>query len=198
MKKLLRRLPFEVTTVLLALIVIATGIILMIMPDTSLKIISLAVGIAIGTKGVARLLRFIRDSREDKSRTSDLIVASLILSIAIILTIHPKPILSIFPTIVGVGILLYGVITLVARNRNGTFLKVSSIIAIVLGIVVINAPMLFAEATTYIVGAALVTIGIFAIVTEIKIKRALNKISLPPADDYTEVEFKDIEEENEE
>jgi uncharacterized membrane protein HdeD (DUF308 family) len=170
----------------------------MIMPDTSLKIISLAVGIAIGTKGVARLLRFIRDSRQDKSRTSDLIAASLILSIAIILMIHPKPILSIFPTIVGVGILLYGVITLVARNRNGTFLKVSSIIAIVLGIVVINAPMLFAEATTYIVGAALVTIGIFAIVTEIKIKRALNKISLPPADDYTEVEFKDVEEENKE
>ncbi len=198
MKKLLRKLPFAVTTMLLSVIVIIVGIILMVMPETSLKLICLIVGIAIGTKGLVKLVKYIRDSRDDKSRTSDLILASLILSLAIILMIHPKPILSVFPIIVGIGILIYGIITLVSKGRNGTFLKVSSIVAIVLGVIVINSPMLLAEFTTYIVGASLVAIGIFAIVTEIKIKRALNKISLPPADDYTEVEFKDVEEENEE
>lgn len=197
MKKLLSKLPFAITTMLLSVITIIVGIVLMIMPEASLKLICLIGGISIATKGVAKLMRYMRDSRKDMSRTSDLVVASLILSLALILMIHPKPILSIFPVIVGIGILIYGMITFFTKRQKGTVAKATSIFAIVLGVIVINAPMLFAEATTYIVGAALVAVGIFAIVTEIKIKRALNKISLPPSDGYTEVEFKDIEEENE-
>lgn len=194
MKKLLKKLPFEIAPVSFAAIAIVIGIILLILPETSLKLICLVIGIAIGTKGLTKLIKYINDSREDKSKTSDLIVASVILGLAIILMIHPKPVLSVFPTIVGIGILVYGIVTLLTKGKESSTGKITSVVAIVLGVIVINSPMFFAEATTSLVGLSLVVIGIFTIVTEIKIKKRLDDLHLPPSDGYTEVEFKDVDE----
>ena len=193
MKKFLKDLSFEATTILIAVVAIVTGIILMVLPGTSLRLICLIIGLAIGAKGGLRLAKFITESQDDTSKISDLIIASVIITLALVLIIHPNPILAIFPTLVGLGIAVYGIVTLVKKGLNSTAMLVISVATIVFGVAVAIVPLMFAEIATFFVGAALVAIGIFAIALEIRLKKKYGDLDKHLSDGYTEVEFRDVD-----
>lgn len=194
MKEFLKKLSFEATTILIGVVAIITGIVLMILPGTSLRLICLIIGVAIGAKGGLKLAKFVCDSQEDKSKVTDLIIASVIITLALVLIIHPSPILAIFPTLVGLGIAAYGIVTLVKKGLDSTAMLVISVCTIVFGVTVMIVPIMFAEIATFFVGAALVIIGIFAIALEVKLKKEFEKAKKNSSDGYTEVEFKDVDE----
>lgn len=192
MKKFLKELSFEATTILIASVAIVAGIILMVLPGTSLRIICFIIGLAIGAKGGLRLAKFVSESQDDTSKISDLIIASLIITLALVLIIHPNPILAIFPTLVGIGIAVYGIVNLVKKGLDSTAMLVVSVSTIVFGVAVAVVPLIFVEIATFFLGASLVAIGIFAIAFEVKLKKKYGKIEKPFSDGYTEVEFKDV------
>lgn len=165
------------------------GVILMILPGSSLTTVCLFLGIGTAVKGFTKLFSYIKAKQTSAERNSDLISAILILLAAFVLIAHPEKLLSVIPVLIGIGVLVYGISGIF--KRGGLFSKATAIITIIVGAGIIGSPFAFAEAVTSILGVALIIVGVIVIIN------ARNTLTLqiePPADDgYTEVEFTDVE-----
>ena len=120
-------------------------------------------------------------------------VATLVL--AFVLFLHPQFLLSIFPVIIGIGILTYGIISLLSHKAKGIIPKIIPAVAVIVGIAVIVVPFKFAETITAVTGLALVIIGILLAISDFIFKKYIDTTDILkiPDDGYKEVEFRDVE-----
>lgn len=189
MKKLIKEFPTIIAPLFIGLALTVIGAVLIIAPTKTLELVCLVLGIIAAIKSVERFIVYFKSTREGKPKIFSLISGAIIATFAIMLLAHPKPILSFFPVIVGIGLLIYAI----ASFSFGS--KIKSIITIIIAVIIINSPMILADAATVIVGIGLLITGIIMIVTEIKALILLKKVDLSlPEDKYTEVEFTDVDE----
>ncbi len=197
MKKLLKKIPFPVLPVLFGVIIALLGLVLMIAPNTSLNTVCFAGGIAVLLKALSKLIDYIKGLKNNAPRTTDLVSFAVAVCIGIVLMVHPEPLLSIFPVIVGIITLICGIIAFFSKGRGTLWGKIVAAIIVVLAIVVINSPMILAEAATSISGIALFVIGVFMVAAKFyatkKLKEWDIEINADPDDGYKEVEFRDVE-----
>lgn len=198
MKKLLNKIPFPVLPVLFGAIIAILGFVLMIAPETSLNTVCFAGGIVVIVKALSKLFDYIKGLKNDTPRSTDLVSFVMTVCVGIVLMVHPKPLLSIFPVIVGICTLIYGIVSFFTKGRGSLLGKITSVITIILAIVVINSPMVLAEAATSISGIALFVIGVFMVASKFYAQKKLKEwdieINTDPDDGYKEVEFRDVEE----
>lgn len=201
MKKLLKKIPFPVLPVLFGTIIAILGLILMIAPDTSLNTVCFIGGIAVLLKALGKLFDYIKGLKNNATRTTDLVSFVVSVCIGIVLMVHPDPLLSVFPVIIGIITLICGVIAFFSKGRSTLWGKIVAAIIVVLAIVVINSPMILAEAATSISGIALFVIGVFMIAVKFFAQKKLKEwdIEINPDDfkpdyGYKEVEFRDVDE----
>lgn len=198
MKKLLNKIPFPVLPVLFGAIIAILGFVLMIAPETSLNTVCYAGGIVVIVKALSKLFDYIKGLKSDTPRSTDLVSFVVTVCVGIVLMVHPKPLLSIFPVIVGICTLIYGIVSFFTKGRGSLLGKITSVITIILAIVVINSPMVLAEAATSVSGIALFVIGVFMVASKFYAQKKLKEwdieINTDPDDGYKEVEFRDVEE----
>ncbi len=197
MKKLLNKIPFPVLPVLFGCVVALLGLVLIIAPKTSLNTVCFAGGIVVLLKALSKLSDCIKGFKNG-TPTTDIISLVATTCVGIVLMVHPKPLLSIFPVIVGICTLIYGIVTFFTKGRGSLLGKITSVITIILAVVVINSPMILAEAATTVSGIALFVIGVFMVASKFYAQKKLKEwdieINTDPDDGYKEVEFRDVQE----
>lgn len=198
MKKLLKKIPFPILPVLVGIIIAILGLVLMIAPDTSLNTVCFIGGVAVLLKASSKLIDYIKGLKNNEPRTTDLVSFVLAVCIGIVLMVHPQPLLSIFPVVIGIITLICGIVAFFSKGRSTIWGKIVAAIIVVLAIVVINSPMILAEAATSVSGIALFVIGVFMVAVKFFAQKKLKEwdieITTTPNDGYKEVEFRDVDE----
>ncbi len=190
MKKLKKYLKAESIALLSGILLIAIGLIALVFPKTSLKTICLALGIFIILMGSSRLFKYIKDSKSETQRLTDLLSAIIAISVAIRIIIRPEGFLSVIPFLLGGSILIGGIISLTGKPSLKS--KIFGIIEIIAGLCIIGAPFKFATAITAITGVALMILGAI-IISKYKPVKEIRKALSPKDDGYREVEFTDVD-----
>lgn len=168
---------------------IISGLILVILPGSALTTVCTILGIGVGVKGALKLIACLKAKQVEAERNTDLISAIVILLAAFVLIAHPRRLLSIIPMLIGIGIIVYGASSFFKAHT--LFSKITSVVIFIVGIGIVSSPFAFAEVVTFVLGAALLIVGI---ITVIKSKNtATLKIEDKPDDGYTEVDFRDID-----
>ena len=188
MKKFFKNSPILATPLIAGIILTVIGIVLTVAPAKTLNIVCLALGIVVAIKAIERFVVYFKSTHEGKPKTFSLISGAIIAAFAVTLITHPKPILSFFPVIIGIGLLIFSIATFSFTS------KIKSILMIIVSIIIINSPMLLAEAAISVVGIGLIIIGILTFITEIKAIKVLKDINDKlPESNYTEVDFTDVD-----
>lgn len=165
------------------------GLVLVILPGSSLTTVCTILGIGVAIKGGLKLFTYLKAKRVETENNADLISAIVTLLGAFVLISHPRRLISIIPMLIGIGVLIYGITSFF--KTNSLFSKVTSVITAIVGLGIIGSPFAFAEAVTLILGIALIIVGV---IVTIKAKNTIiPKIENKNDDGYTEVEFKDVE-----
>ena len=190
MEKIKKFLSGEALQIIIAVVIIATGVFLLAKPGTSLVTICYILGVTSLIKGVTALLKtkFQSDNKTVAASGVGFIVAG------VVLFLHPKFLLSIIPVIIGVCILGYGIFSFVTNRKKGLMGKILSAVSVIIGITVIITPFKFAEAVTAIIGIALIAVGVLIILAEVNARKQI-RIQIPDNDSngYQEVDFTDVE-----
>ena len=190
MNKIKFQFPDKTIPVITGAIIAIVGLILLIKPATSLVTVCYILGIAAAIKGI---IKIIESKKSDNTTAMISGIATLVL--AFVLFLHPKFLLSILPVIIGLGILGYGIFSLLSRKAKSLFSKIIPITAVIIGISLIIVPFKFAKAITAVTGLALLIIGILLILSEFVFNKYTDKNNIPKISDdgYKEVDFRDVE-----
>lgn len=190
MNKIKFQFPDKTIPVITGAIIAVVGLILLIKPATSLVTVCYILGIAAAIKGI---IKIIESKKSDNTTAMISGIATLVL--AFVLFLHPKFLLSIFPVVIGLGVLGYGIFSLLSRKAKSLFSKIIPITAVIIGISLIIVPFKFAKAITAVTGLALLIIGILLILSEFVFNKYTDKNNIPKISDdgYKEVDFRDVE-----
>ena len=184
------QLSANITRIITGAVIAIVGLILLLKPGTSLVTVCYILGVASAIKGVVKIIESKKSNNTGAMASG---VATLVL--AFVLFLHPEFLLSIFPVIIGIGILGYGIISLLSHKAKGIVPKIIPAVAVIVGIAVIVVPFKFAETITAVTGLALVIIGILLAISDFIFKKYIDTTDIPkiPDDGYKEVEFRDVE-----
>ncbi len=188
MKKLKEILKLQNIGILFGIGVIFSGIILLILPGSSLTTVCYILGVGVAAKGLVKLIDYVKAKQNGTEKTKDLISIIFVLFAAFALILHPVKLISIIPSFIGFGVIVYGIVAFL--KPGGLFSKVISVIAVIIGAGIMGAPFAFAETVTSFLGFALIIVGV---IVTIKAKETITlKTENKDDNGYTEVEFKDI------
>ena len=185
------QLSANITRIITGAVIAIVGLILLLKPGTSLVTVCYILGVASAIKGVVKIIE-----SKKSNNTGAMVSGVATLVLAFVLFLHPEFLLSIFPVIIGIGILGYGIISLLSHKAKGIVPKIIPAVSVIVGIAVIVVPFKFAETITAVTGLALVIIGILLAISDFIFKKYIDTTDIPkiPDDGYKEVEFRDVEE----
>ncbi len=159
MKKILK------STLITSLVLIALGIFMVLSPNTALSTIIKVIGIGIIVAGAITVLLYVLNKGEG-SLTS--LATGIILIVAgIVFLVNPAAIEKIFPTVVGILIIVNGILNLIASikaKKAGSPAwivgLILSILTIALGILILSQPLFLMNQIVRIVGIVLIVTGV--------------------------------------
>ena len=175
---------------------LAVGLLLLLLPGSSLKTFCFLIGVALAVKWIIGLIDYIEKKEIHRATTGDLVSTILTFFAAFIFMVHPVKLLSVIPVVVGIGVVIYGIVSILKLGKS-IVSKIIGAVTIVVGIAIISSPFAFAEALTSILGIALIIVGIVVIINSKKLKLLKDNITEEINKDengYTEVEFTDVDE----
>lgn len=192
MKKLKRKLPDNIFNVIVGGVLAIVGLFVLLFPSKSLMTVCYVLGTACLIGGIIRTVRYVKDKKESTPNIIDIISGIVLLSVAFMLLLHPKFLMSVLPFIIGISVVVYGISSFFT-GRGGLFSKIFAGITAIYGVSLVLNPFKGATSITSMVGFGLFIFGIVKIVSEIVLKK--RKPQLPEdidGDGYIEVDFKDI------
>ena len=167
------------------------GIALLLFPGESLTTACAVMGVGVLVLSVIRFVKYFNDKKEDKETSKTLFSGILFLIIAFVLLMHPKFLLSVFPFLIGLAVVCYGVASFF--GKPGVFGKIFAVITVVLGASLIINPFNGATKITSMVGFVIAVVGIAKVISEIMNKDKPLLSDGTDEDGYKEVEFKDVD-----
>lgn len=167
------------------------GIALLIFPGESLTTACAVMGAGALILAVIRLVKYLNDKRENKESYKTLFTGVIFLILAFLLLLHPQFLLSVFPFMIGLGVVSYGIISFF--GKAGVFGKVFAIITVIMGASLIVNPFQGATKITSAVGFVVAAVGIAKIISEITNNKSTAISDGTDENGYREVEFKDVE-----
>ncbi|MBQ1729722.1 MAG: DUF308 domain-containing protein [Oscillospiraceae bacterium] len=160
MKKILQN------SLITSLVLIALGIFMVLSPNTALTTIIKVFGIAIIVAGAITVLLYVANRGDSRNLTS--LATGIILIVAgIVFLVNPAAIEKIFPTVVGILIIVNGILNLIASikaKKAGSPAwivgLILSILTIALGILILSQPLFLMNQIVRIVGIVLIVTGV--------------------------------------
>lgn len=167
------------------------GIALLLFPGESLTTACAVMGVGVLVLSVIRFVKYFNDKKEDKETSKTLFSGILFLIIAFVLLMHPKFLLSVFPFLIGLAVVCYGIVSFF--GKPGLFGKIFAVITVLLGVSLIINPFNGATKITSMVGFVIAVVGIAKVISEIMNKDKPLLSDGTDEDGYKEVEFKDVD-----
>lgn len=189
-------------TIIVSVISVLIGIAFLIFPETSLSTLCLISGIFTVIYGIAKILGYYSDDAFCLAFQFDLALGVLALIFGIVLIIRPKYIISFFPVLMGIGILISGLFTFQTSRESKAFgikywlvLLIISVLCVGTGLILIFSPFKSAVAMTSVVGASLILSGLERFtVALITVKK--RKKQAVDENGYIEVNYTDVGSDN--
>lgn len=167
------------------------GIVLLVFPGESLTTACAVTGVGALVLSVIRFVKYFNDKRENKESFKTLFSGILFLLLAFVLLLHPQFLLSVFPFLIGLAVVFYGVASFF--GRPGLFGKIFAAITVVLGATLMINPFQSATKITSAVGFVIAVVGIAKVVSEIMNNKKPMISDGKDENGYREVEFKDVD-----
>ena len=154
-------------TILMSVIYVVLGIVLILFPGLSLRVISIGLGVLALVYALLRIWRYVKARREDVFLPSELIVGILLGLLGAICLIFPTIVVSILPFTLGFLLLLEGISKVpstwaVIKNNlpnRWVFIGMNAI-PLVLGVILFFNPFAVVETVVLFFGICLVVEGV--------------------------------------
>lgn len=192
MNKLKNKLSEGALNVIMGGVLAIVGLFVLLFPDSSLMTVCYVLGGGSLIGGIIRIVRYIKNKKENRQNIIDLISGIVLLAVAFMLLLHPKFLMSVLPFIIGISVVVYGVSSFFS-GKGGLFSKILSVIIGIYGFSLVLNPFKGATSITSMVGFGLLVFGIIKIVSEIVFNK--NKPKIPDdidGDGYIEVDYTDV------
>lgn len=177
-----------------SVLLLVLGIVLVIIPELSLKALCVTAGVAALVFGIVKIIAYIT-SKSDYSASLDLTVGAVFTGAGVLLLFHPKFLLSIIPFLIGVAIAASGLISLKkASGKGNTAAKIIAVLTLIAGLIIIFNSFKATVAITRLIGLALMicAVELFSETFNTAVKRREGK--LKDENGYIEVNYKDVDE----
>lgn len=165
----------KLAPLLRALILVIVGVILVLYSGDALTTILRIIGIGLLLVGVIGVAGYFLGKDKNIRSFWRMLVAAVETIIGIVILASPKFVLSLYPIVVGVLIILNGLSNLLSahgmkqrEDRSWKVMLILALITIILGIIVICNPFATVSALTSVIGAILVYDGITSAITVLK------------------------------
>ncbi len=162
---------FQRNTVFLSLVSLIVGIILLVWPQGTLILLCRIVGIGFLIAAAANIAAALT-SPQTGTTVPSILFSVLLAVIGILILARPIAAAKVIPTVAGILLILGGVTNLVSGFRtrqgegdeNGVFQFILAVLYIVLGIVIISAPLISADLVIIFIGVSLAYNGVVGLV----------------------------------
>lgn len=145
MKRMLEQL--RVSFVLTALLCVVSGVVLMIWPDTSARVVCMLVGIVLLVMGIMQLVRFFGAPAGTLIRQINLLMAIILAAVGVWILFRPDFLIGLIPIIMGILLILHGLydlqqaVFLIRAKYSYRWLALAlSLVTVALGAVLIWNP----------------------------------------------------------
>ncbi len=192
MKKLKKAVPEKTKRIISGAVISAIGLFILLYPGSSLITLCTVMGIGALLLSVSRFIKYFSKRKNNTESPFDMVIGVMALTLAFILLIHPKFLLSIFPFIIGASIVSYGISSFFSRKNRGVFSKIFSVMVIFFGGYLMLNPFKGATTITSVVGFGLLIWGIITIVIQVISNKRPQLPDDIDDDGYREVEFRDV------
>jgi len=152
--------------VLLSILMLVFGVILVAKPGLTLQVIVRLLGIGLLIGGAITLWGYFKGTNEEKTSYLNLCGGVLAAAAGFVVLVRPSVIVNLFPTVMGILVLLNGIINLTKTldlKKNGLINWkppcILALITIVSGIVILANPFSTMELLVMAIGAALIYNG---------------------------------------
>ena len=150
-----------------SIILITLGLVMLIWPQWSLKIIFTWGGIGLIIMGVVKEVIYFTKKDKEERRVTDLLVGLLLIIIGIFAIVKAEFLSLHFPIVAAI-LVAYGAIVMIVRavklkdgDKNKFVLSlVLGIVTLVLAVVIFSEPVIFADLITQFAGVAMIIEGI--------------------------------------
>ena len=164
-----------------SVITVLAGLILVLFPTGTLKVISYVLGAVAIIMGVVRTVRYFKqDHTYPFLFQSDLMVGLLVVAFGLFLVIFPDTVISMVPFVFGILLIGCGVGNVLravdARNAglsSWAVLLALAVISIAAGVVCLANPFTVMETAVTVIGAALIYVGITDIITTLAVSKRI-------------------------
>ncbi len=151
---------------LTTILTVIVGLVLVIWPDISGKILCYTLGAAVILMGVIQLIGFLRGERLGIVNKFSVFMGIILVILGIFVCANPQTVLSIIPVVVGIVILMHGCMdiayTLDIKNTGAArwwIALLAAVITFVFGLLLVLHPYFAFEMTMTILGIALLYDG---------------------------------------
>ena len=170
MGKLLKEV--SVSSILIAVV----GLVLLVMPNLTNKILVYGIGIVLVIYGAGRILRYIRQNAKDGLLTHDLSIGLVCIVSGLFMILYIGVVISVLPFLFGLGLLFGGARSIQTafdvRRFHGprwTLHLIAGIAFVIAGIEAIRNPFGTAAALTRFVGLCFLILGIYTFIENRKV-----------------------------
>ncbi len=187
----------SLTSIIFSLIFIATGIFLLMRPETAINIVCYVIGVILLLWGVISIIQFFSNKNSKDYLSISFIFGSFVFIFGIIVLIKPNIIASIIPLLLGIWMLINGVTKLsysLTLNNNKSALSsiIISLIIVLLGILLIINPFQGAKKIVQILGISILVYSILDLIECFSIKRVMKKVKKIENNNVIDAEYTEL------
>ena len=188
----------KVEMIVSIILYVVIGMILIIWPGTTAKIVNYLLSVAFAAGGVYNLGMYFKKDVVRGAKSFDLSAGIVLLAIALFLALNPKFVVSILPIVLGSVLFISGAIKFqnavdVARTgyKRWPFIMLLSLVTIVIAVVILINPFDTGKVLMVIIGVALVYSGLSDLVAVFFLQGKIKQFKEEMEDNYIEVEVKE-------
>lgn len=196
---------FFKSSIVSSVLLMILGWLLIFKSEATVIIISYIVGGGLIALGVVALLRYIKETKENKATELDILYGIITMILGVLVISNPKTLASIIPFVLGVCIVVNSSVkiqyAMELKNDNNKLWKATMIVATlcaICGVVLIFNPFAGAQVITKAIGIFIIVYAVLDMVSTITIRRNVMSIKKAIEDTVTDAVIIEEKEEKEE
>ena len=181
--------------IVMSLALCAFGIILIVMPDISAKILGIVCGIMITAFGCVRLIGYFSKDLFRLAFQYDLAFGGLLIALGIIVLVNPEHLLSFFCIVIGIAVLCDGLFKIQIAIDSKPFgirtwwlILLFAVITVAAGVLLIIRPAQAARMLTVFLGISVFADGILNLIVAVFTVKIIDHQLSDDNDRYVEID----------
>lgn len=177
-KKTVAAKQFQVNQIIIDILMLVLGVVLIVWPVDSAKMLTLILGVVLIVCGLIELIVFIRDVEKTFLDYLRLIGGIIIAAIGLFLAFNPDWLVQFFNFMFGAMIIIYGLFNIfnaiAAKSLEGIWFVplIMGIVAIGLGALVLINPFSTAKFLMITIGISLIFAAVTSVINDIRLYKA--------------------------